>query len=69
MLNFCHTISHGGSDMTFEETRVLLDIMIEDVPRLFVRSLVLLRMSTREKIINLTNTSYGIMVRCSDSDT
>jgi hypothetical protein len=46
--------------MTFEETRVLLDTMIEDARRLCVRSPVLFRMSTRAKIINSSNTRYGI---------
>jgi hypothetical protein len=60
MVNFRHLISRGGPDMTFEETRVLLDTMIEDARRLCVRSPVLFRMSTRAKIIHSTNTRYGI---------
>jgi hypothetical protein len=60
MVNFRHLISRGGPDMTFEETRVLLDTMIEDARRLCVRSPVLFRMSTRAKIINSSNTRYGI---------
>ena len=60
MVNFRHLISRGGPDMTFEETRVLLDTMIEDARRLCVRSPVLFRMSTRAKIINSCNTRYGI---------
>ncbi len=60
MVNFRHLISRGGPDMTFEETRVLLDTMIEDARRLCVRSPVLFRMSTRAKIINSMNTRYGI---------
>jgi hypothetical protein len=60
MVNFRHLISRGGPDMTYEETRVLLDTMIEDARRLCVRSPVLFRMSTRTKIIHSTNTRYGI---------
>lgn len=46
--------------MTLKETRVLLDTMVEDGRRLYVRSPVLFRMPTREKIINSTYTGYGI---------
>ena len=60
MVNFRHLISRGGPEMTFEETRSLLEIMIEDARRLCVRSPVLFRMSTRDKIINSRNTRYGV---------
>lgn len=46
--------------MTFEETRTLLETMIEDTRRLCIRSPILFRMSTRVRIINSENTRYGI---------
>jgi hypothetical protein len=63
MVNFRHLISRGGPDMSFEETLGLLDTMIEDARRLGVRSPVLFRMSTRAKIINSSNTRYGVKPR------
>jgi hypothetical protein len=60
IVNFRHIISRGGPDMSFEETKTLLDRMIEDARRLCVRSPVLFRMSTRNYIINSKNTRYGI---------
>lgn len=60
MVNFRHLISRGGPDMSSEETAQLLDTMIEDARRLCIRSPVLFRMSTRAKIINSTDTRYGI---------
>ena len=45
--------------MTFEETKELLETMIEDARRLCIRSPILFRMSTRAKIINSDNTRYG----------
>jgi hypothetical protein len=63
MVNYKHLISRGGPDMTFDETKKLLDTMIEDARRLCVRSPVLFRMSTRGHIINSKNTRYGISHR------
>jgi hypothetical protein len=47
MVHYRQLIFKGGPDMTFEETRNLLDTMIEDARRLCVRSPILFRMSTR----------------------
>jgi hypothetical protein len=63
IVNYKHLISRGGPDMSFEETKALLDTMIEDARRLCVRSPVLFRMSTRGHIINSKNTRYGISHR------
>ena len=61
IVNYKHLISRGGPNMSFEETRVLLDTMIEDARRLCVRSPILFRMSTRSRIIQSKNTRYGGM--------
>lgn len=63
IVNYKHLISRGGPDMSFGETKSLLDMMIEDARRLCVRSPVLFRMSTRNYIINSKNTRYGISHR------
>ena len=60
MVNYRNLIAGGGPDMTFEETRTLLETMIEDARRLCIRSPILFRMSTRLRIINSENTRYGI---------
>ncbi|KAL6720999.1 hypothetical protein ACLMJK_000099 [Lecanora helva] len=60
MVNYQNLIAGGGPEMTFEETRELLDTMIEDARRLCIRSPILFRMSTRVSIINSENTRYGI---------
>ena len=60
MMNYRNLIAGGGPDMTFEETRTLLETMIEDARRLCIRSPILFRMSTRVSIINSENTRYGI---------
>ncbi|MCJ1402768.1 hypothetical protein MMC11_005989 [Xylographa trunciseda] len=60
IVNYKHLISRGGPNMSFEETRVLLDTMIEDARRLCVRSPILFRMSTRSRIIQSKNTRYGV---------
>lgn len=60
MINYRHLISRGGPDMTFEETKELLEIMIEDARRLCTRSPILFRMSTRSTIINSVNTRFGV---------
>ena len=59
IINYKHLISRGGPDMTYEETKELLETMIEDARRLCIRSPILFRMSTRAKIINSDNTRYG----------
>ena len=46
--------------MTFEEVKTLLETMTEDVCRLYFRSPVLFRMSTRLRIIRSENTRCGI---------
>ena len=60
MINYRSLIAKGGPDMTFDETRTLLETMIEDARRLCIRSPILFRMSTRVSIINSENTRYGI---------
>lgn len=60
IVNCRHLIANGGPDMTFDETSMLLETMIEDARRLCVRSPILFRMSTRAKIINSKNTRYGV---------
>ncbi|KAI4157298.1 MAG: hypothetical protein LQ342_008405 [Letrouitia transgressa] len=59
MLNYRSLIAKGGPEMTFDETRTLLDTMIDDAHRLCIRSPILFRMSTRVSIINSENTRYG----------
>ncbi|ERF72767.1 hypothetical protein EPUS_09414 [Endocarpon pusillum Z07020] len=60
MVNYRNLIAGGGPEMTFEETRTLLETMIEDARRLCIRSPILFRMATRVSIINSENTRYGI---------
>lgn len=60
IVNYRNIIAGGGPDMTFEETKGLLETMIEDARRLCIRSPILFRMSTRASIINSENTRYGI---------
>ena len=60
MVNYRSLIAGGGPEMTFDETRSLLETMIEDARRLCIRSPILFRMSTRVRIINSENTRYGI---------
>ena len=60
MVNYRNLIAGGGPEMTFDETRSLLETMIEDARRLCIRSPILFRMSTRVRIINSENTRYGI---------
>ncbi|KAF2454366.1 hypothetical protein BDY21DRAFT_366433 [Lineolata rhizophorae] len=52
-------IRRGGPVNNFEETKSILETMIEDVRRLCHRSPILFRMSTRTKIITSKNTRYG----------
>ncbi|KAL8890304.1 MAG: hypothetical protein Q9215_002533 [Flavoplaca cf. flavocitrina] len=60
IVNYRNIIAGGGPDMTFEETKSLLETMIEDARRLCIRSPILFRMPTRASIINSENTRYGI---------
>ncbi|KAL8765191.1 MAG: hypothetical protein Q9209_007652 [Squamulea sp. 1 TL-2023] len=60
IVNYRNIIAGGGPDMTFEETKGLLETMIEDARRLCIRSPILFRMATRASIINSENTRYGI---------
>jgi len=60
VVNYRHLISTGGPDMAYDDTKALLDTMIEDARRLCIRSPILFRMSTREVIINSKNTRYGV---------
>ena len=53
-------IARGGPEMTFEETKDLLETIIENARRLCIRSPILFRMSTRSRIIHSENTRYGI---------
>ena len=59
MFNCRKLMTKGGPEMTFAETRKLLEMMIEDARRLFVRSPILFRMSTRRHITNSKDTRYG----------
>lgn len=60
IVNYQNIIAGGGPDMSLEETKGLLETMIEDARRLCIRSPILFRMSTRASIINSENTRYGI---------
>ncbi|KAF1982218.1 hypothetical protein K402DRAFT_210702 [Aulographum hederae CBS 113979] len=60
MVNYKHLISRGGPEMTFEQTKSLLETMIEDARRLCTRSPILFRMSTRARIAASKNTRYGV---------
>ena len=60
MLNFKHIIARGGPEMPYAETKMLLETMIEDARRLCIRSPILFRIATRSRIINSTDTRYGI---------
>ncbi|KAL8897053.1 MAG: hypothetical protein Q9207_007412 [Kuettlingeria erythrocarpa] len=60
IVNYQNIIAGGGPDMTFVETKGLLETMIEDARRLCIRSPIFFRMTTRASIINSENTRYGI---------
>ena len=60
VINFRHLIAKGGPQMSFDETRMVLETMIEDARRLCIRSPILFRMSTRARIIKSKNTRYGV---------
>lgn len=52
MHDYRYIISNSGSQMTFQQTKGMLDRMIESARRFCVRSPILFRMSTRTRIIN-----------------
>ena len=56
MINCRNLIQKRGPEMTNSETKDLLETMIEDARRLFVRSPILSRMSTRRHIIHSKDT-------------
>lgn len=60
IVNYKSLIRQGGPDMTFEDTKRLLETMIEDARRLCVQSPILFRMSTRRRIISSKDTRYGV---------
>lgn len=60
MFNYRTLIRQGGPDMSFEDTKRLLETMIEDARRLCVRSPILFRMSTRQRIISSKDIRYGV---------
>ena len=62
MINYRNLIASGGPEMSFDETRALLEIMIGDTYRLCIRSPILFRMSTRARIVNSQNVRYGANV-------
>ena len=64
MVNYRSLVHRGGPDMSFDETKDLLETMIEDARRLCVRSPILFQMSTRSRIINSKNTRYGVDNGC-----
>jgi hypothetical protein len=51
IVNWRYLIQRGSPDMPFDETRILLNGMIEDARRLCIRSSILFRMSTCAHII------------------
>ena len=59
-IKFRHLIAIGGPTMSFEETKSILEHMIEDARRLCLRSPILFRMSTRSRIISSKITRYGV---------
>jgi hypothetical protein len=60
IINYRNLIHRGGPEMSFDDTKKFLDIMIEDARRVCVRSPILFRMSTRSSIIHSKNTRYGV---------
>ena len=60
MIRFRHLIAIGGPSMTFAETKMVIELMIEDARRLCLRSPILFRMSTRTRIIRSKITRYGV---------
>lgn len=53
-------IEQAGRSPNYVETRHILETMVEDVRRLYSRSPILFRMSTRHRIIRAKNTRYGM---------
>jgi hypothetical protein len=53
-------IQQGGPTVSLDDTKDMLETMMEDVRRLCHRSPILFRMSTRNHIITSKNTRYGI---------
>ncbi|ORY07296.1 hypothetical protein BCR34DRAFT_603955 [Clohesyomyces aquaticus] len=60
LVNFQLIIQNRNAAHDLDETRKLLEAMMEDVRRLCTRSAVLFRMSTRVKIITSKNIRYGV---------
>lgn len=60
IVRFQLIIQHKNPSQDLDETKNLLEVMMEDVRRLCHRSAILFRMSTRVKIITSKNTRYGV---------
>lgn len=60
MIGFRQLISIGGPQMSFQDTKCVLEQMIEDARRLCIRSPILFRMATRQRIISSKITRYGV---------
>lgn len=63
IITYRHLISCIGPDINFDETKFALDTMTENVRRLWIRSPVLFRMSTRAHITTSKDTRYGVSHR------
>ena len=59
IVNYRHLIAKTGLDMTFEDTEVLLETMIENARRLCTRSPTLFRMATRQTIMHSEVSAYS----------
>ncbi|KAF2478283.1 uncharacterized protein BDR25DRAFT_348549 [Lindgomyces ingoldianus] len=60
LVNFQLIIQNRNAAQDLDETRKLLEAMMEDVRRLCTRSAILFRMSTRVKIITSKDIRYGV---------
>ncbi|KAF2399750.1 hypothetical protein EJ06DRAFT_530553, partial [Trichodelitschia bisporula] len=60
IVGFRLIVQYKAPSDNLDETRKLLEVMMEDVRRLCQRSAILFRMSTRVKIMNSKNTRYGV---------
>jgi hypothetical protein len=60
LVGFQHIIQKRNAAQDLDETRKLLEDMMEDVRRLCNRSAILFRMSTRTKIITSKDIRYGV---------
>jgi len=60
MVNFKHLLMVGGPQMSFDEMATILERIIEDARRLCLRSPILFRMSTRERIKFSEDIRYGV---------